>query len=205
VRHRLKAAGAATVLVFFAAVGYSIHAGGRLPDWAELEASAETESAAAFSLIVDVSDRKLYVMEGSTVARSFSVAVGKKGHPTPRGSYRIQHVVWNPRWVPPKAEWAKDKTPKAPGDPNNPMGKAKLFFKQPDYFIHGTNEPGTVGTASSHGCVRMRNEDVIELAKLVMKHGGQPQAASWYRRVLNQAKSQREVRLSQGVPVRIRD
>lgn len=158
-----------------------------------------------FHLVVDLSARELYVMEDGEVSRTYSVAIGKPQHPTPEGSFRIQRMVWNPRWVPPDARWARDKRPRAPGDPRNPMGRVKIFFRPPDYYIHGTRETDSLGQAESHGCVRMRNSDVIELARTVMENGGAPRSQSWFRGVLDRVTSSRSVTLSQPVLVRIRE
>src|ERR1700741_4470730 len=93
-----------------------------------------------FYLSVDLSERTLYVMKGGEEVGSYPVAIGQRAHPTPTGRYRIRHLVWNPRWCPPDARWARGRRPRAPGDPRNPMGRVKLFFKEPDLYIHGTHE-----------------------------------------------------------------
>ena len=88
-----------------------------------------------------------------------------------------------------------------PGEPGNPMGRVKIFFSEPDYYIHGTHEVDSLGEAESHGCIRMRNSDVISLAKTVMAAGGKPVKQSFVRRVINRVRSTHEVRLSR--PVRL--
>ncbi|HVH12682.1 MAG TPA: L,D-transpeptidase [Longimicrobium sp.] len=76
---------------------------------------------------------------------------------------------WNPSWRPPEnREWARDAQFTPPG-PNNPMGRVKLFFA-PLYYIHGTPDSASIGQPASHGCVRMRNRDVIALARLLHEH-----------------------------------
>lgn len=161
------------------------------------------EDVAAIRLEVSVSERQLRVFEGDEVVRSYPVAVGKAKYPTPRGRFAIRRMIWNPRWVPPDSEWAKDETAKEPGDPENPMGKVKIFFREPDYYIHGTDAEESLGRAASHGCVRMANSDAVELARLVMEHGGENRPPSWFKRIINFVRSTQEVRLSQPVPLRI--
>jgi lipoprotein-anchoring transpeptidase ErfK/SrfK len=158
---------------------------------------------AAFRLRVDISERRLYVEENGEVTGSYGVAVGKSQHPTPRGTYSIQRVIWNPRWVPPNSDWAKGKTPKEPGDPRNPMGRVKAFFREPTYYIHGTDDEASIGRAASHGCVRMRNADVIELSRLLVEHGGAPLDPGTLQRIINRVRQSHEARLSQPVPLRI--
>jgi lipoprotein-anchoring transpeptidase ErfK/SrfK len=160
--------------------------------------------AAALRLQVDLSERKLYVIEGGEVARSYPVAIGKPSYPTPKGTFNIRRIIWNPRWVPPDSKWARNKKPKGPGEPGNPMGRVKIFFSEPDYYIHGTREVDSLGAAESHGCIRMRNSDVIALAKQVMAAGGKPVKQSFVRRVINRVRSTEEVRLSRAVQVQIR-
>jgi len=152
---------------------------------------------------IDISERRLYLEENGEVARSWPVAVGTRSHPTPRGSFGIRRVIWNPRWVPPDEEWAEDEKPRAPGDPKNPMGRVKIFFRDPDYYIHGTIDGGSIGTAASHGCVRMRNTDVVDLARRLMRHGGAPVEAGLIRRLINNVRQTREVRLARAIPVRV--
>jgi lipoprotein-anchoring transpeptidase ErfK/SrfK len=161
-------------------------------------------AASNFSITVDLSDRMLYVNDGDEVVREYQVAIGKPRHPTPTGSFNVRRLVWNPRWVPPDAEWAREKRPREPGDPRNPMGRVKIFFQAPDYYIHGTRETDSLGQAESHGCIRMRNADVIELGRMVMENGGERRTAGWFQRVINRVRSTQEVRLSQPVPLRVR-
>lgn len=156
-----------------------------------------------YYLSVDLSERMLYVMRDGEQVGSYSVAVGQPNHPTPTGRFHIQHIVWNPRWVPPDARWARNKRPRDPGDPRNPMGRVKLFFHEPDLYIHGTRETDSLGAAESHGCVRMANGQVTELARQVMANGGSPRDPSWFRRVLNRVTSTRSVYLSDPVMVEI--
>lgn len=166
--------------------------------------TTKPEPSGPLQLVVDLSDRMLYVKRGDDVVDSHQVAVGKPAHPTPKGEFQVRRLVWNPRWVPPDSKWAKGKKPRPAGHPENPMGRVKIFFKQPDYYIHGTRAVDSLGEAESHGCVRMRNSEVIEIAKMVMKHGGQQRPASWFRRVLNTVTRTQEVWLSSPVPVIVR-
>ena len=167
------------------------------------ETAVGTEAANGFAIKVDLSDRQLYVIQGGQTVQTYSVAIGKADYPTPRGGFAIRRLVWNPRWVPPDSKWARDKVARGPGDPKNPMGKVKIFFKEPDYYLHGTREVDSLGQAESHGCLRMRNADVIELAKQVMAHGGKPMPTSWFSRVVNRVRSTQEVRLSVPVPITV--
>lgn len=167
-------------------------------------AADPTPPAAAVSLEVDISERKLYVYNDGSLMNSFEVAVGSAEHPTPTGSFTIERIIWNPDWVPPNVEWAEDETRKAPGDPDNPMQGAKIFFKYPDYYIHGTNATNTLGQAASHGCIRMNPVDVENLAEFVQKAGGSARSDAWFERIRASDTEMAEVNLDDPVTVVIR-
>jgi lipoprotein-anchoring transpeptidase ErfK/SrfK len=123
-------------------------------------------------LRVDLSERRLYVHEAGELVETYGVAVGRASNPTPTGTFRTGRIEWNPRWVPPPREWARKLKPRAPGDPRNPMQGVKIYFREPWYYIHGTNDPGSIGTAASRGCLRMRSGDAKALARLIERNGG---------------------------------
>jgi murein L,D-transpeptidase YcbB/YkuD len=158
-----------------------------------------------FSITVDLSDRTLYLLSGDEVVRSWPVSVGMRSYPTPKGDFRIRRIDWNPSWRPPPSGWARDRSPEPPGSPANPMGRVKIFFRAPDYYIHGTGHAGSLGGAASHGCIRMRNIDAVELARIVMVNGGEERPQKWYEDVLEQKETTRQVALSKPVRVRIRE
>src|SRR5687767_1503716 len=74
-----------------------------------LPASDVPAAGSNFSIKVDLSDRQLYVLRNGEVSGTYRVAVGAPSFPTPKGSYTVKRIVWNPRWVPPDAKWARDK------------------------------------------------------------------------------------------------
>ena len=88
-----------------------------------------------------------------------------------------------------------------PGDPKNPMKVVKIFFKEPDYYIHGTDDVGSLGSADSHGCLRMAPEDVMKVGKWVMDHGGEPREENWFYRVLHSRREEKVIYLSSPVPI----
>jgi lipoprotein-anchoring transpeptidase ErfK/SrfK len=131
---------------------------------------------------------------------TYGVAIGSPSHPTPPGDYGIRKIVWNPAWIPPDKAWARGKTAKDPGDPENPMRAVKLFFHEPDYFIHGTNSPGSIGEAASHGCLRMQADDAAELALMVMENGGVARDWDWVKNILSLGET-RTVNLDVAAPL----
>src|SRR5262245_11929134 len=82
----------------------------------------------AFDVSVDLSTRKLVVEVDGKPIRTFTAAVGAPEYRTPTGTYQLSKVIWNPKWVPPKAAWADGAEPKNPGERGNPMGRVKILF-----------------------------------------------------------------------------
>jgi lipoprotein-anchoring transpeptidase ErfK/SrfK len=121
---------------------------------------------------VDLSERTLSAIENGEVVRTYSVAVGRPSNPTPTGTFRTGRIVWNPGWVPPNSDWAKDEIPREPGDPKNPMVGVKIYFREPAYYIHGTNAPASIGSAASRGCIRMHPDEAKSLARWIQEQGG---------------------------------
>lgn len=153
-------------------------------------------------LEVSLSERTLTVIENGEVRETHPVTVGSPDHPTPTGAFTIDRLIWNPSWNPPPSDWARDRKPMGPGW-NNPMGRVKMFFHHPTYYVHGTRSVRELGQAASHGCVRMSNADVMRVAQIVMEHGGEPRPPNWFKRVINRVTDTRQVTLSTPVPVEI--
>jgi lipoprotein-anchoring transpeptidase ErfK/SrfK len=165
----------------------------------------ETAAAAGPSLRItaDLSQRRLFVEENDGVVKSFPIAIGLPQHPTPTGSFLIRKIVWNPSWVPPDEKWARRDRPRAAGDPYNPMRLVKIYFRAPDYYIHGTPYVGSLGKAASHGCLRMDPVDAADVAQYVMDHGGQPRDENWFWRVIHARSQTRTVNLRNPIPMTI--
>jgi lipoprotein-anchoring transpeptidase ErfK/SrfK len=152
------------------------------------------------SMAVSTQKKILVVRIGGTEMRRYTVAVGTKAKPTPMGQFTVKHIVWNPAWHPPDEKWAKGKKPAGPGDPKNPMKVVKIFFQEPDYYIHGTDAEDSLGSAASHGCIRMAQEDVYKLARYLQDHAGAQKSDDWYAQVINGSQSQ-SVMLPRSVPL----
>ncbi|MFC6741626.1 L,D-transpeptidase [Methylobacterium tardum] len=117
------------------------------------------------SIVISVSQRKLYLVNGDGTAIRYPVAVGRPGKQW-FGTKPIDGKYVAPAWSPP-AEVKRD-NPRLPnliagGSPHNPMGAAAMTLAGGEYAIHGTNRPGSVGTYASYGCIRMFNQDVADL------------------------------------------
>lgn len=136
-------------------------------------------------MTADLSTRRLSVVRGGEVIREYDIAVGKPQYPTPRGTFSVHKIIWNPKWIPPDSRWARGKKAAAPGSPNNPMKLVKIFFQEPDYYIHGTDDLDSLGEADSHGCLRMHPDDAGELALLLMDNSGVSRDWDWVKGILH--------------------
>jgi lipoprotein-anchoring transpeptidase ErfK/SrfK len=154
-------------------------------------------------LAASLTSKTLTVVAANGAIRTFNVAVGAPTYPTPPGSYTIRKIVWNPSWIPPDSPWAKKETAKGPGEPGNPMKVAKIFFKEPDFYIHGTGQIKSLGSAESHGCLRMHPDEVAELAQFLMTNGGQAQEEGWFSRVMHMRWKTHTVMLTQPISLTI--
>jgi lipoprotein-anchoring transpeptidase ErfK/SrfK len=127
----------------------------------------------ARSIRIDKSDNMLYVLgDGDRVLGAFPVTFGSEQRdPLPLGRMKIVSEVKDPYfdYNPELLKTAKATDPKVrlkPG-PNNPVGVAWLGLSKPHWGIHGTNEPSTLARATSNGCVRLSNWDVLRLASII--------------------------------------
>jgi lipoprotein-anchoring transpeptidase ErfK/SrfK len=116
---------------------------------------APTTGTLSRVIVVSLVDRKLALVENGKVVRVYRVAVGKSSTPSPAGSYTIADRVKNPTY------YHNGKIIQ-PG-PGNPVGDRWLGLSVHGYGIHGTNAPGSVGKAVSHGCIRLGKTDIEDL------------------------------------------
>ncbi|AIQ74810.1 MULTISPECIES: L,D-transpeptidase [Paenibacillus] len=99
-----------------------------------------------YRIIVDLTQRMLYLLDNDIVIRGFPVGIGKMLTQSPVGEFTIINKQPNP---------------------GGPFGAFWMGLSKPHYGIHGTNDPSSIGKEVSHGCIRMYNEDVLTLAAIV--------------------------------------
>src|SRR6516225_5404201 len=118
----------------------------------------------AGTLIVDTQNTYLYLVLGNGKALRYGIGVGREGF-TWNGTEKVSRIAEWPDWHPP--EEMIDRQPYLPrfmaGGPGNPLGARALYLGQTIYRIHGTNQPSTIGTFVSSGCIRLTNDDVMDL------------------------------------------
>jgi hypothetical protein len=115
-------------------------------------------------VIVNRGAFKLTLYKNLRLAKTYGIAVGQVGLETPAGLYNVQNKAVNPAWHVPNSDWAGDLAGKiiAGDDPTNPI-KARWMGIYNGAGIHGTTDDGSIGSAASHGCIRMHIPDVVEL------------------------------------------
>jgi lipoprotein-anchoring transpeptidase ErfK/SrfK len=115
-------------------------------------------------LIVNRNTFKLRFYRNLKLVKTYNIAVGAVGFDTPAGLYHIQNKAVNPAWSVPNKPWAGSLAGQVipGGAANNPL-KARWMGIYDGAGIHGTAEDGSIGTAASHGCIRMHIPDVVEL------------------------------------------
>ena len=120
------------------------------------------------TIVISTSQRRLYHIRHDGTAMVYGVGVGRDGFQW-AGTHRITRKAEWPGWTPPQVmiERERRKGRELPrymeGGPNNPLGARAMYIGNTIYRIHGSNEPWTIGSAVSSGCIRMANEDVIHL------------------------------------------
>ena len=122
----------------------------------------------AGTIIISTRKRYLYLILGDDKAMRYGIGVGRDGFKW-SGVEKITRKKEWPSWTPPaEMRQREPDLPKfMPGGPDNPLGARALYLGNSLYRIHGTAQPWSIGTSVSSGCIRLRNEDVIELYKQV--------------------------------------
>jgi lipoprotein-anchoring transpeptidase ErfK/SrfK len=123
---------------------------------------ARTRQAMVGRLVASVSQRKVRLIRNGKVWKTYPIAVGQAAYPTPTGEYEINDKQVDPTWYPPDSPWAAELS-SIPAGPGNPLGTRWIGTTAPAIGLHGTYADYSVGTAASHGCMRMHIPDVEEL------------------------------------------
>jgi lipoprotein-anchoring transpeptidase ErfK/SrfK len=116
------------------------------------------------TIIIDTANTYLYLVLGNGKALRYGIGVGREGF-TWAGVEKVSRMAAWPDWRPPKE--MIDRQPYLPrfmaGGPGNPLGARALYLGKTVYRIHGTNQPSTIGTFVSSGCIRLTNRDIMDL------------------------------------------
>ena len=131
----------------------------------------DKEGPVAATIVVDKASRNVraYDQNGNLLA-FYPASIGSEEKPAPSGVFTVRRVDWNPDYVyDPKFAWKGVKTKRkliVAAGPNNPVGLVWIDLTTPSYGIHGTPSPEDIGKTESHGCIRLTNWNVIDLASM---------------------------------------
>ena len=131
---------------------------------AKTTAATTNTKTMATKLVLNLKERRVYAYNEDKVLMSYPVAIGKKGWETPTGNFKVTQMIKDPVWQNP---WNGKIVP---ASPKGPIGERWIGFwsdGKNTIGFHGTPTLKSLGTAASHGCVRMRNEDVKVLFEVV--------------------------------------
>lgn len=124
-------------------------------------------------IVINLAEYRLYYFpKGQNVVHTYPLGIGREGWDSPIANTRITAKTPNPAWYPPKSireEHAADGDPLptvVPPGPDNPLGPFKMTLGVPGYLIHGSNKKFGIGMRVSHGCFRMLNHNVLQLASM---------------------------------------
>lgn len=124
-------------------------------------------------IVINLAEYRLYYFpKGQNVVHTYPLGIGREGWDSPIAHTTVTAKTPNPSWYPPKSireEHAAEGDPLptvVPAGPNNPLGPFKFTLATPGYLIHGSPKKFGIGMRVSHGCFRMLNNNVLELAKM---------------------------------------
>ena len=136
----------------------------QLPPQFRRQVVAYQSNEPAGTIIIDTPNTYLYLVLGNGKALRYGIGVGREGF-TWAGTERISRMAQWPDWHPPPE--MIDRQPYLPrfmaGGESNPLGARALYLGKTEYRIHGTNQPSTIGTFVSSGCIRLTNDDITDL------------------------------------------
>jgi len=130
-------------------------------------ATAGDGIVSSYRIEINLPAYRLTLYAGDEIIRNYSITIGSPQFKTPTGKHQLSQIIINPWWFPPKdSKWAEGKEITPPG-PENPLGAVKMLLAD-GILLHGTGNPDGVGKALSHGCIRLQNDDILELASLII-------------------------------------
>ena len=121
-------------------------------------------------ITVNVPAFRLTLWQNGKEVKTYQIGVGRLDFPLPVGERKGTEIVWNPDWIPPDSKWVTDVEPGEKieaDDPRNPLGKIKLRLGDA-ILIHEAASPSDIGRLASHGCVRMRTDDLFDLTEKIV-------------------------------------
>src|SRR5215471_3349630 len=157
---------------------------------------------------VNVPAFQLCFWQNGKLVNVYEIAVGRKDFPIDISNRKISQIVFNPEWVPPDSPWVNKDPKVSPGeripatDSRNPLGKIKIPLGE-GYLIHQAEKTADIGHLVSHGCIRMQQADLIDLAKKIIAAESLPVPADKMQHALD-SDDRLAVDVKRPVPISIR-
>lgn len=127
-----------------------------------------TEKTMGKTIVVDLSERRIRLFDGIRIEKEYPCAVGTPSYPTPQGTFEIVLKRFMPSWSNPAPNgWGKGMPAYIGPGPSNPLGTRALNLSAPGIRFHGTTKRWSIGSAASHGCMRMLREDIEDFYERV--------------------------------------
>jgi hypothetical protein len=165
-------------------------------------AAQSGRDSSALTLDLNLPAFRLELRDSGRVIRNIRVAVGRPSFPTPIGRYTVDYLIWNPSWTPPNKPWARNERPQSPG-PDNWMGRVKMHVVDL-VFLHGSPFTNSFGTAASHACVRMANNEAIALARTLSVRAGASATPALLDSLIADERRTYQMPLRPGIPITLR-
>jgi lipoprotein-anchoring transpeptidase ErfK/SrfK len=119
-------------------------------------------------LLTRIGENKLYLYEDGKITHEWTVATGLPEYPTPTGLFEVTELRYMPTWVNPAPDgWGASMPASIPPGPSNPLGLRAINWSASGIRFHGTSATYSLGYNASHGCVRMSNDEVIQLYDMI--------------------------------------
>ena len=122
-----------------------------------------TDPSVSKIILIRTGENRLYLYDNGAITKSWPVATGLAGFPTPTGTFQIVSKILNPTWTNPGSAWARGMPARIGPGPSNPLGTKALALNAPGILIHATSDSASIGYSASHGCIRMNTSDEIDL------------------------------------------
>src|SRR5205807_620539 len=145
--------------------------------------AAVEQDAFATVILVRTGENKLYLYKNGSLAKTYQVATGRPEFPTPTGTFKVVSKQTNPTWHNPHSSWSTTMPETIGPGPTNPLGTHAMALSASGILIHETPDVASIGTSASHGCIRMRGGDEVDLfnqvstgTQVVIVNAGTPKA-----------------------------
>ncbi|HWQ32078.1 MAG TPA: L,D-transpeptidase [Blastocatellia bacterium] len=131
------------------------------------------------AITVNIPAFRLTLWQNGREVKTYQIGIGQRDFPLPSGERQATEIVFNPRWIPPDSDWVQESKNVEPfekiepDDPRNPLGRIKIPLGQA-YLIHQAAKPTDIGNLVSHGCARLLEDDLFDLAEKIIAARGLP-------------------------------